>query len=78
MTFFSGVQYVSPTFKAGSLVLCVIHSIFYDKVCLLYTYRVRSTLSQIDIPIIWFLYLSKSKKGDIFLKDIKIEIVTFK
>ena len=34
--------------------LCVIHSIFYDKVCLLYTYRVRSTLSQIDIPIIWF------------------------
>ena len=51
MTFFSGVQYVSPTFKAGSL-LCVIHSIFYDKVCLLYTYRVRSTLSQIDIPII--------------------------
>ena len=47
--FFSGVQYVSPTFKAG-LLLCVIHSIFYDKVCLLYTYRVRSTLSQIDIP----------------------------
>ena len=47
--------------------LCVIHSIFYDKVCLLYTYRIRSTQSQtwsqINIPIIWFLNLFNSKKG---------------
>ena len=64
--FFSGVQYVSPTFKAGSLV-CDTQHLLWQSVLTIYTYRIRSTLSQtwsqINIPIIWFLNLFNSKKG---------------